>query len=222
GDAVTFQSLWSDDVRCTPHQFDPTSILGAPLAINETGDGFTLTSGNGEHTVSLRSSGIAADKAALELEDEALAAERAAVAADPDSLARVVAAKRAARAAHDAEAKAAATASARSDDPNPHHWPTGIFEDPEGPAPGMVFLGSNRWVGDAGDGVVAVYAGVSGADATTGRLMIMDPADSAPAIVDLAGSGKLHVESADGSRLTIKDAHGAIHVFDVATVAWRN
>ena len=69
-------------------------------------------------------------------------------------------------------------------------WPTGIFDDQEAPAPGMVFLASNRWVGLV-DGVsVAVYAGVSGEDTSLGRVLIMRADHGAPSgFVDVTATG---------------------------------
>lgn len=162
-----------------------------------------------------------ADKAHLEAEEQAAAAERARVAADPDLQRAAVDFKLRAAAAHDAVVAAQAVDGQADDASNA--WPTGIFEDPEAPASGGDFLGSNRWVGLVGDTTVAVYAGVSGTDATTGRLLIaVDGPTITGARIDLAGSGALRVASADGAVLSITDVSGHTHLFDVATRTWQS
>jgi hypothetical protein len=103
-------------------------------------------------------------------------------------------------------------------------WPEGIFEDPEAPAPGSRFLGTNRWVGDVNGRSVAVYAGVAGEDQTIGRLLVIAVGSSMSienaSWVDLPGAGRLKIVSATRSAVTVTDSRGGVHVFDAATKKW--
>lgn len=154
--------------------------------------------------------GTSPEKAAVEAREAARIAELDAIAASPELRAEVIARKEADRAA-----RAAASTAPETVEP----WPEGIFEDPEAPFPGMEFLGTNRWVGQAGGHTVAVFAGRSGSDESVGRLQVVVAGPSmnveSGATVDLAGTGALRVVSADGAMLTIADAHGGAHTFDV-------
>lgn len=163
----------------------------------------------------------AQDKGRLAAEDQAAATAREQAAADPAKRQAVLDAKsRADVAQRKAASQLTANAQAGSASTS---WPTGIFQDTEAPAPGSVFLGTNRWVGEAGDHIAAVYAGVSGSDASTGRLLIaVDGPTMTPTTVDLTGSGALRVASADGSVLSITDAGGRTHLFDARTSVWQS
>lgn len=135
-------------------------------------------------------------------------------AADPSKKAAIIAAKKA----------EAARMAAEPAEPIAPKWPEGIFADSEAPAPGTVFLCTNRWVGTVAGRSVAVYAGRAGDNLATGRLMVVTAApdmsiDSSD-FVDLPGSGALRITSADGMTLTIVDAHGAKHAFDVSSLNW--
>jgi len=164
-------------------------------------------------------------KAELAAKEQALTAQREAVAADPVKRQGLIDAK----AQVGAQQRKAATATAATNgvaaEPGAEAatgWPTGIFQDTEAPAPGGVFLGTNRWVGPVAGTTVAVYAGVSGSDPTTGRLLVVVEGPTLdPTTVDLPGSGALTATSADGDLLTVTDASGATHVFDVAARAWQ-
>ncbi|HSF26321.1 MAG TPA: hypothetical protein VLC50_02265 [Actinomycetes bacterium] len=151
-----------------------------------------------------------ADKAAVEAREAARVAELDAIAASRELRAEVLARKEADRAA-----RAAASTAPETVEP----WPEGIFEDPEAPFPGMEFLGTNRWVGRVGGHTVAVFAGRSGSDESVGRLQVVVAGRSmnveSGATVALAGAGALRVVSAEGAMLTIADAHGGTHTFDV-------
>lgn len=180
--------------------------LGLVLAV---GAG-TLAFQNAQaRSASIRPQGTSPDKAAVEAREAARVAELDAIAASPELRAEVIARKEADR------ARAAASTAPETVEP----WPEGIFEDPEAPASGSVFLGTNRWVGRAGGHTIAVYAGRAGGDASVGRLLIMIAGPSmrteSGATVDLPGAGALRVVSADSAMLTIVDAHGGTHTFDV-------
>lgn len=152
------------------------------------------------------------DKAAVEARLAARNAELEKIASSPELSAAVVARKKA------DQARANATAAAPGIVTPP---PEGIFEDPEAPASGSVFLGTNRWVGQVAGKTVAVYAGRAGEDESVGRLLIMVAGPSmqteSGGHADLAGTGALRVASADGTTLTITDARGKTHTFDVVT-----
>jgi|GEM_PF-1681994 len=162
-------------------------------------------------------------KAELTAKEQALTAQREQVAADPVKRQALIDAKAAAAVPQRTAAGATTDRlAAESGSAAAAGWPVGIFQDAEAPAPGAVFLGTNRWVGPVGGTNVAVYAGVSGSDRTTGRLLVVVEGPTLdPTTVDLPGSGALAVASADGSLLTLTDASGATHVFDVAARAWR-
>jgi hypothetical protein len=134
---------------------------------------------------------------------------------DPAKRAAIIAAK-------DAEAGPVAGELAASASPK---WPEGIFADSEAPAPSSVFLGTNRWVGTVAGRSVAVYAGRAGDNLATGRLMVVNAASDmsvdSSRFVDLPGSGQLRITSASGSTLTIVDAQGAEHMFDVSSSTWK-
>lgn len=134
---------------------------------------------------------------------------------DPGKKAAIIASKKA-----DAGRAAAAAPLAQA----PQKWPEGIFADSEAPAPGSVFLGSNRWVGTVAGRSVAVYAGHAGDNPATGRLMVVTAASDMSVdsshFVDLPGSGALHIMSANGTTLTIVDDQGGRHSFDASTSSW--
>lgn len=156
------------------------------------------------------------EKAAQTQADELLDRANAAVADDPDALAEVVEQKAAEAAAHATEA---------SDLDAGDEWPVGIFDDPEAPAPGMVFLGTNRWVGKIGGRSVAVHAGRAGDDPTLGRVLVVwaSSGGTTGTTLDLPGAGALEVVAGepDSTTLTLVDAAGVRHVLDVVSQAWR-
>jgi hypothetical protein len=152
-------------------------------------------------------SGLPPDKARALAVEQQWQQQLQADAADPAKSAAIIAAKK-------AEAARVAAASAA---PVPQKWPEGIFADREAPAPGSVFLCTNRWVGTVAGRSVAVYAGRAGDDPATGRLMVVNAAadmsiDSSR-FVDLPGSGELRITSANGTTLTIVDAQGGEYTF---------
>lgn len=159
---------------------------------------------------SIGASGLPAEKArALAIEhewQERLHAD----ADDPAKSAEIIAAKRA------EAARVAAQLAAEV----PPKWPEGIFADSEAPAPGTVFLGTNRWVGTVAGRSVAVYAGRAGDNPATGRLMVVnagpDMSVDSSRFVDLPGSGALRITAAIGATLTIVDAQGRSYTFDAA------
>lgn len=100
-------------------------------------------------------------------------------------------------------------------------WPTGIFDDPEASAPGIVFIGSNRWVGKIGQDFLAVHAGRSGEDPTVGRVLtVWSTAAHLSYSLDLAGVGALRVIEAVGSLVTVQDERGGVHLLDAAEGKW--
>lgn len=127
--------------------------------------------------------------------------------------------------AAEAAAHATRTSDADADPDAASQWPAGIFDDPEAPAPGMVFLGNNRWVGRHADRSVAVYAGRAGDDPTRGRVLVLwaSAADTSGTTLDLPGAGALRVVAGapDATTITLVDAAGVRHRLDVVTPAWR-
>ncbi|HEX2893648.1 MAG TPA: hypothetical protein VHO29_06555 [Marmoricola sp.] len=166
----------------------------------------------------LNRSGVPVSKAAATTVDEQLDKANKATASDPQAVARIAAEK-----ARDLKAHRAAQA---AQPPAQAEWPTGIFEDPEAPAPGSVFLGTNRWVGNLGGQSVAVYAGRAGDDETTGRVLIAWATPSGETerqvSLDLPGAGALRVQdgAADAAVVTIRDAAGVDHQLNVASGTW--
>ena len=160
-------------------------------------------------------SALPTDKAQIQAVEQQWQDRLQAVAADPQAKAAALAAKQADQAQR-AQAMVAEI---------PARWPEGIFADSEAPAPGSVFLGTNRWVGTLAGTSVAVYAGRAGENESTGRLMIQyagsDMSITSARLVDVPGSGALRITSASGTTLTIVDAKGASHTFDVASSNWK-
>ena len=103
--------------------------------------------------------------------------------------------------------------------------PEGIFADPEAPASGSVFLGSNRWSGELDNGTcVRVWVGVDGSNPDVGMLLIgtSTSTEMLPSVVRLAGSGALRVTAAQGTRLSLAQVNGKkTYVFDVQTKTWK-
>jgi hypothetical protein len=105
-------------------------------------------------------------------------------------------------------------------------WPEGIFEDREAPTSGVNFLGTNRWVGTFDGQTYAVHAGRAGSeeDAGIGRVFVLRQGTGTTEPVgyfrDLAGVGALRVTAAEGSLITLVDAAGGTHVFDLAAEAF--
>jgi hypothetical protein len=105
-------------------------------------------------------------------------------------------------------------------------WPEGIFEDGEAPTSGINFLGTNRWVGTVDGQTYAVHAGRAGSeeDASIGRVFVLRQGTGTTQPVgyfrDLAGVGALRVTAAEGSLITLVDAAGGRHVFDLAAEAF--
>ncbi|WP_377322000.1 hypothetical protein ACFJIY_22145 [Pimelobacter simplex] len=159
---------------------------------------------------------LPAEKAAQAQADEVVDRANAAVATDPDALEKVVEEK---------AAEAAAQATEASDSDAGDEWPVGIFDDAEAPVPGMVFLGTNRWVGKIGGRSIAVYAGRAGDDPTIGRVLVVwaSSEDTRGTTLDLPGAGALEVVAGepDSTTLTLVDAAGARHVLDVVSQAWQ-
>lgn len=155
----------------------------------------------------------ATEKTTAEAAEATYDRQNAKLAVDPAKRRAITRAKAADDARHRAELAATQTDSAP--------WPTGIFEDSEAPASGMDFLGSNRWVGQVGDGYLAVYAGTAGDDnPTTGRVMALWSDGRTGYTLDLPGAGPLRIVSADGSTLTIIDSTGETHVLDAESGSW--
>lgn len=142
-----------------------------------------------------------------------LNAANAAIAADPERQRAEVEAKSVDHRRHQA--------ALRESPQGPDAWPTGIFEDAEAPAPGSVFLGTNRWVGQVDAGYLVVHAGRSGTDESTGRVLALW-SDSARQsyTLDLEGVGALHITDADGTTLVLVDAEGTSHRLDAVSGAW--
>jgi hypothetical protein len=161
--------------------------------------------------------GVSAEKAAVEREDARRHEELNKRASDHVLAKAAVEAKQAAAAARAVEVGGSPAA-------HPPAWPAGIFEDSEAPASGADFLGRNRWVGVIDGRSVAVHAGQAGAEATTGRLLVMlaaaDMTVDRAYTRDVAGSGPLRVTAATGTTITLIDSHGAEHLFDITTEAF--
>lgn len=154
-----------------------------------------------------------ADKQALQEQEQLLADANAAIAGDAAKLEEVVKSKAADHEKHLKELEAM--------NETDSGWPTGIFEDSEAPAPGVVFLGSNRWVGKIGDHYLAVYAGRSGEDPATGRVMaVSSVGDMNGYTLDLPGTGALKVIAAAGPVITLQDEHGGLHVLATEEGKW--
>lgn len=192
-----------------------TPKIGVPVVLLLTvvvGAGLYGVSASG--STESDASGLPADKAQALAVEQQWQQRLEADAADPAKNAAIIAAKKA------EEARMAAQPAP----PAPAKWPEGIFADNEAPAPGAVFLATNRWVGTVAGRSVAVYAGRAGDNATTGRLMVVSAAPDmtveSSRFVDLPESGELRITSAAGATLTIVDAQGAEHTFDVSTVSW--
>jgi hypothetical protein len=153
----------------------------------------------------------AADKQQVAAQDAQRQQQLEQVASSPKASAAAVAAK---------GADAARMTQNSLTDSDSAAWPEGIFEDSEAPAPGSVFLGTNRWVGTVDGHQVAVFAGCAGEDPSVGRVMVTVAGDTAQSTsgysVDLPGAGSLQVVSASGSLLVLTDAQGGQHNFDVS------
>ena len=71
---------------------------------------------------------------------------------------------------------------------------------------------------------VAVYAGKAGDDPSTGRLLVLTAGASmnvdSAVTLDLPRVGSLRVASARDTTLTLTDAWGVAHEFDVAAMSW--
>lgn len=104
-------------------------------------------------------------------------------------------------------------------------WPAGIFADPEAPARGAEFVGSNRWVGQVDGATLIVWAGRSGTAPGLGRLIVAaagaDQMIRSHDVVGLPGAGALRVVSAHQGVLTLVDEHGTRHAFDTRTRTFR-
>lgn len=154
-----------------------------------------------------------AEKQALQEQERLLADANAAIAGDRAELDEIVKSK-----ADDHEKHLKELGAMNETDSG---WPTGIFEDSEAPAPGVVFLGNNRWVGKIGDHYVAVHAGRSGEDPTTGRVLaVSSHGDMDGYTLDLPGTGALTVIAAVGPVVTLKDEDGRLYVLAAAEGRW--
>jgi hypothetical protein len=100
----------------------------------------------------------------------------------------------------------------------------GIFADSEAPAPGSIFLGTNRWVGTQNGQTIVVYVGQAGYDASTGRVLVIgggpSSADTHGFTLDLPNSGPLKAVAGSGGHVTVEDRAGADHVLDLVSQTW--
>jgi len=150
-----------------------------------------------------------------------------AISADPEAKAAYVAKKERERKKYEARLHAKEfSPKAQAARKAAEQWPTGIFDSPEAPIGTATFRGLNRWVGAIAGDTVAVYAGASGQDTSTGRLFIVwqhpkRHADGPGEFVDLPAAGPLRATGADGDVVTLEGTlDGARHRFDMSTGEW--
>lgn len=187
-----------------------TRVVGLGLGVVAVGVSWMELAAGEEDAGPLTS--LNADKQALEQAEQLLDRVNEAAANDPERHAAIEKAKAAEKKSHEAEL---ATKPEALDE-----WPTGIFDDPEAPASGTTFLGSNRWVGLVDGAYLVVYAGRSGADPTTGMILAFW-SDGRPGYsLYKPGTGALTVVSARDAALTLRDEGGRTHVLHALAGQW--
>ncbi len=183
-------------------------VVAATLCVGGAGVARELAAGEDQSDIV----GLNADKRALEAADAALDHANKEIAADPDKLEAIIKSKAADHESHLADLASKPEAA--------QPWPTGIFADPEAPAPGTTFLGSNRWVGSVDGAYLAIYAGRSGADPTVGRIIAIWSDGRSGYTLDKEGTGALTVVDERGSVLTLRDTNGKSHALNATAGKW--
>jgi hypothetical protein len=94
----------------------------------------------------------------------------------------------------------------------------GVFDGAEAPFATVEFRSTSHWGGTVGGKGFVVYAGEDGQQASTG-VVIVQPfgTGSRTTFHRMTGVGALTIVAEDGSRLSLRDASGDMHVFDVAS-----
>ncbi|MFT4011585.1 MAG: hypothetical protein QM655_16250 [Nocardioidaceae bacterium] len=161
-------------------------------------------------------SDLPAEKASMMASEQALNDLLAQQAKDPSVSASIVAAKK--RAIDEYEATKAPPAEAAPPE-------SGVFESREAPFSTEDFLATSHWGGQISGKPYLVYAGSAGLESNTGEV-IVDSSTGAEADPEhmkfgkLADVGPLTLVSQDGRLLTLLDARGSTHQFDVTTASF--